>query len=212
MSSNSTATGKLLFLLLTIYQSISLSRSLTNEKNVRVSEVGAAEVPKELQIVTERPNSDRNRHRSPVFFQRQRQGGTEGEGEREGEGGREFLTVEGNTAAEEKCFFFFRPARERGWRKGGREEERERDEGTGGERQRAREGRRGRDRDRDTEREGRRGRDTDRDRDGGTEGEGERERGREGGRERERGRREGDREREGEGEEERERDDFLKFY
>ena len=55
--------------------------------------------------------------------QRQREGGTEGEGE----GGRELLT------AEENCFFFFRPARERGWRKGGRGRERG-TKGPGGER------------------------------------------------------------------------------
>ena len=38
---------------------------------------------------------------------REREGGTQGEGEREGEGGRQIFTAVGNTAAEEKCFFFF---------------------------------------------------------------------------------------------------------
>ena len=57
--------------------------------------------------------------------QRQREGGTEGEG------GREILKAEGNTTVEEECFFFICPARERGWRKGGQEEEREKDRGSG---------------------------------------------------------------------------------
>ena len=64
---------------------------------------------RELQTVTERPNTE------PKQTKRQRQRETEGRRERErGRGGREILTAEGNTAAEEKCFFFFRPARERG--------------------------------------------------------------------------------------------------
>ena len=74
------------------------------------------------------------------------------------EGGREFLTVEGNIVAEEKCFFFFRPLRERGWQKGVWEGERGRDEGREGERESEgrREGERGTEgeRQRHIEREG----------------------------------------------------------
>ena len=54
--------------------------------------------------------------------------GRERHTQRQREGAREILT------AEEKIFFF-RPARVRGWQKGGREGEREMYEGTGGERE-----------------------------------------------------------------------------
>ena len=61
--------------------------------------------------------------------ERERDEGTGGE--RESVGGRDGRG-ERNFYGERKKNFFFRPARERGWRKGGRDGERKRDEGTGG--------------------------------------------------------------------------------
>ena len=113
---------------------------------------------RELHIITERPKTERIPSvlkigqtevrfssgvgfglgfLSPMIGERDgaREGGTEGERgrdtQRQREGGREILT------AEEKNFFFC-PARVRGWQNGGREGEREMDEGTrggGGERE-----------------------------------------------------------------------------
>ena len=100
---------------------------------------------RELHIVTERPNtepkptpSELKTGQTKVRRKRRSEGGRDEGGERERHTETERGSVREILTVEEKNFFF-RPARERGWPKGGREGEREGDEGTGGERERARE-------------------------------------------------------------------------